>query len=164
MILTFSKRSVSDAVLTRHGDPLYYVFTSGFTTEIKKRDQSTQKTISMACIEYDAFSTITLVRLWGERVIIDDRKFFSLSRTFISSDTNKYKWKVKLGSKLKLVTVGRIDREVVATFERGSAGKFFQSRPMSVTITDKYLHLLDEIVTTLIYITLELRRQDKPPE
>ncbi|KAF9444066.1 hypothetical protein P691DRAFT_787181 [Macrolepiota fuliginosa MF-IS2] len=153
MILTFSKRSVSDAVLTRNGDPLYYLFTSGFTTEIKKRDQSTQEAISMACIEYDAFSTTTLVRLWGARVIIDDKKFFSL-----------YKWKVKLGHKLKLVTMGRTDREVAATFDSGSLGIFSKPQPMSVTITDKYLHLLDEIITTLIYLSLELRQSDDPPE
>ncbi|KAF9445301.1 hypothetical protein P691DRAFT_762623 [Macrolepiota fuliginosa MF-IS2] len=157
MILNFSERSVSDTVLlTDSGQPLYHVSTStfGFKTKIKKSGQSTQGLVTMASMEQVFDSPVIL---WGKHINLTGENFFSMSRTFTASDGCRYKWKVEADEPMTLVTHERTGRAVVATFDRGSYGIFSKSRPMSLSVSDEYRHILDDIVVTCIF--MEKKRQ-----
>ncbi|KAF9445295.1 hypothetical protein P691DRAFT_777665 [Macrolepiota fuliginosa MF-IS2] len=160
MILNFSERSVSDTVLlTDSGQPLYHVSTStfGFKTKIKKSGQSTQGFVTMASVEHQVFGSV--VTLWGKCIDLAGENFFSMSRTFTASDRCRYKWKVEAAEPMILVTHERAGRAVVATFDRGSYGIFSKSRPMSLSVSDEYRHLLDDIVVTCIFMEQERKRK-----
>ncbi|KAF9443146.1 hypothetical protein P691DRAFT_764564 [Macrolepiota fuliginosa MF-IS2] len=158
MILNFSERSVSAAVLlTNTGLPVYQVSTStfGFKTKISKMDHSTQNTVTMGVIDRQVLHTKTT--LWGKDIELKGENYFSASRTFVASDNRRYKWKVSTVP-LTLVTAERGEREMVAIFDSGSFSIFSKSRPMSLNVADKYMHILDDIVMTCILIEQKSRK------
>ncbi|KAL1681033.1 hypothetical protein EV122DRAFT_275679 [Schizophyllum commune] len=103
--------------------------------------------------------TITLRAFSSHEVVVNARdvspvrmRLLSRSETWLASDGRQYKWKVDPGV---FTLVDDQTKEIIALFER----HFFSTHKLR--LLQKGMHIVDEVVATVIYMDRVKRRRDR---
>ncbi|KAK7437104.1 hypothetical protein VKT23_018730 [Stygiomarasmius scandens] len=150
MELSLSKRRVANAVFfSPDGSAVYHTDTSARLFGRRKTKIYRGKK-QIGVVQLHPWST-DVVDVQGRSVNPHRAHLGTSSEVFTASDGHSYKWKVPLGTSLTLYSNDH-SSHTIARYDHGSHGIFSRSRPPTLFIESKGVHIADEIITTFVYM------------